>query len=112
LDFSFSTASPKNWSAGLVFTLPELSRMGLVVLLSLWVIAMGAFRLRDAVSFDGGIRANWVLVFLSMLAIVAGSEGLLAPDDAVLGVLINVWIFPILNGITLITAAARDDPAT
>lgn len=90
----------------LIFTRPGLSQIGLVVLLSLWVIAMGAFRLRDAFTFDGGIRANWVLVFLSMLAIVAGCEGLLAPNEAVVGVLINVWIFPILNGITLITTAA------
>ncbi len=34
-------------AAGLIFTQPELSQIGLVVLLSVWVIAMGAFRLRE-----------------------------------------------------------------
>ena len=88
---------------------PDLTRSTVLTLLAVWVVVMGALRLRDAIKFDGGVRVNALLAVLALLAITAGAGAIVAPDDHINVVMINVWIFTILRGVTLV---ASKRPAT
>ena len=90
---------------------PDLTRSAVLTLLAVWVVVMGALRLRDAIEFDGGVRVDALLAVLALLAITAGAGAIVAPDDRINVVMINVWIFTILRGVTLI-ASRRPATAT
>jgi uncharacterized membrane protein HdeD (DUF308 family) len=86
----------------------DLSRTTLLSILAVWVVTMAAFRLRDAVEIDDHrIKVHWLLAALALVAITAGAAGIAAPNDHVVPILINVWIFPIINGVSLIARSHR-----
>jgi uncharacterized membrane protein HdeD (DUF308 family) len=90
---------------------PDLTRRAALTVLAVWVVVMGALRLRDAFDFDGGVHVNGLLAVLALLAITAGAGAILAPDDSARVVIINVWIFTILRGVTLIASRHQAAPA-
>jgi uncharacterized membrane protein HdeD (DUF308 family) len=96
----------------IAFTLirPDLTHVAALTLLAVWVVAMGALRLRDAIDLDGGVRVNVLLAVLALLAIVAGAGALVSPNDHLDVVVLNVWIFTILRGVTLL-APPRQQPS-
>ena len=96
---------------GFALARPDVTRHGALTLLAVWVVVMGAFRLRDAIDLDGGVHVNVVLAVLALLAIVAGAGAILAPDDNLAVITINVWIFTILRGVILV-ASTRTRRAT
>jgi uncharacterized membrane protein HdeD (DUF308 family) len=73
-----------------------------LTLLAVWVVIMGALRVRDAMDFRQGLHVNVPLVVLALLAIVAGVQGMTAPTDNITVVTLNVWIFTIIRGAMLI----------
>jgi len=89
---------------------PDLTHVAALTLLAVWVVAMGALRLRDAIDLDGGVRVNVLLAVLALLAIVAGAGALVSPNDHLDVVVLNVWIFTILRGVTLL-APPRQQPS-
>jgi len=90
----------------------DFTRTAALTLLAVWVVVMGALRVRDAITFgEHGVHVNVVLVALAMLAITAGASAIVAPDDHLQVVIINVWIFTILRGVMLIVAARHQEPA-
>jgi uncharacterized membrane protein HdeD (DUF308 family) len=86
----------------------DLSRTTLLSILAVWVVTMAAFRLRDAIEIDDHrIKVHWLLAALALVAITAGAAGIAGPNDHVVPILINVWIFPIINGVSLIARSHR-----
>jgi hypothetical protein len=86
----------------------DFTRTSALRLLAVWVVVMGALRVRDAIHVSGGhVHVNLLLVVLAMLAIGAGLPAIVAPNDHLQVVMINVWIFTLLRGVTLI-AGHRD----
>jgi uncharacterized membrane protein HdeD (DUF308 family) len=83
----------------------DVTRSTALTLLAVWVVVMGALRLRDAFEFNGGVHVNVLLAVLAMLAITAGVEAMASPDDHVSIVMINVWIFTILRGVMLLASS-------
>jgi uncharacterized membrane protein HdeD (DUF308 family) len=81
---------------------PDLGRAALLSVLAVWVVVMGTLRLRAALRFDDRISVRWVPALLALLAIVAGSTALITPDRGLIGVMINIAVFPVLNGVALI----------
>jgi uncharacterized membrane protein HdeD (DUF308 family) len=90
---------------------PDFTRSAVLTLLAVWVVVMGALRLRDAIDFDHGVHVNVLLAVLALLAIIAGAGAIAAPNDNLETIMINVWIFTILRGVTLI-ASKRNVPST
>src|SRR5690348_16476380 len=82
----------------------DLTRSAVLTLLAVWVVVMGAMRLRDAISFDDGVHVNGLLAALALLAIIAGAGAIVAPNENLEVVMINVWIFTILRGVILIVS--------
>jgi uncharacterized membrane protein HdeD (DUF308 family) len=80
------------------------TRSAVLTLLAVWVVIMGAMRLRDAISFDDGVHVNGLLAALALLAIIAGAGAIVAPNENLEVVIVNVWIFTILRGVTLIAS--------
>jgi len=83
---------------------PDVTRSAVLTLLAVWVVVMGAMRLRDAISSGDGIHVNGLLAVLALLAIIAGAGAIVAPNNNLEVVMINVWIFTILRGVTLIAS--------
>jgi uncharacterized membrane protein HdeD (DUF308 family) len=81
---------------------PDLGRAALLAVLAVWVIVMGTLRLRAALRFADRVSVRWVPALLALLAVVAGATALLTPDRGLTGVMINIAVFPILNGVALI----------
>jgi uncharacterized membrane protein HdeD (DUF308 family) len=89
------------------FLVPALSWSALLYVLAIWVIVMGALRLRAALTFAETIRIQWFGAVTALLAIVAGSRVLIVPDAELSSVTINLAIFSIINGVSVIGAASR-----
>jgi len=86
----------------------DFTRTTALRLLAVWVVVMGALRLRDAIHVSAHrVRANVLLAVLAMLAITAGAPAIVAPHDHLEVVMINVWIFTILRGVTLVAGHPR-----
>ena len=81
---------------------PDLGRAALLTVLAVWVVVMGTLRLRAALLFADRVSVRWVPALLALLAIVAGSTALVTPDRGLTGVMINIAVFPILNGVALV----------
>jgi len=81
---------------------PDLGRAALLSVLAVWVVVMGTLRLRAALRFEDRVSVRWVPALLALLAIVAGSTAFITPDRGLTGVMINIAVFPILNGVALI----------
>lgn len=88
---------------------PAITATAMLYLLAVWVIVMAAFRLHNAVQITDRVRIAWVPAILSIMSIVAGAAALTYPIRDVQPVLINIGIFPILHGISLI--ASSREPA-
>jgi uncharacterized membrane protein HdeD (DUF308 family) len=78
---------------------PDASRMALLYALAIWVVVMGALRLRAAIDFGDRVTVRWVAATLALLAITAGCTVLIDPGQDRLGLMINIAVFPILNGV-------------
>jgi uncharacterized membrane protein HdeD (DUF308 family) len=81
---------------------PDLTRGAVLELLAVWVVVMAVLRLRDAIDLRDGVHVNALLAVLALLAIAGGVSALVAPDDNLTVIMINVWIFTILRGVTLV----------
>jgi uncharacterized membrane protein HdeD (DUF308 family) len=81
---------------------PDLGRAALLTVLAVWVVVMGTLRLRAALRFADRVTVRWVPALLSLLAVVAGATALVTPDRGLTGVMVNIAVFPILNGVALI----------
>jgi uncharacterized membrane protein HdeD (DUF308 family) len=85
----------------------DFTRDAAIRLLAVWVVVMGAFRLREAIDVRHASRTKWVLAVLALLAIVGGASAINAPDDYLDSVMINVWIFPILYGVSMLASTRQ-----
>jgi uncharacterized membrane protein HdeD (DUF308 family) len=94
-----------------VIAYPEATRSVALTLLAVWVVIMGALRVRDAMDFRQGLHVNVPLVALAVLAIVAGVQGMTAPTDNITVVTLNVWIFTIIRGAMLLAHRHDSEPA-
>jgi uncharacterized membrane protein HdeD (DUF308 family) len=89
---------------------PDVTNSAALTLLALWIVLMGALRVRDAVDFAGGIHVNVLVVLLALPAVYAGVNALAAPEDNLAIITLNVWIFTILHGVMLIAHGRRTTP--
>ena len=81
----------------------DFTRTSALRLLAVWVVVMGALRVRDAIHVSAGrVHVNLLLVILAILAIGAGLPAIIAPHKHLQVVMINVWIFTLLRGVMLI----------
>jgi uncharacterized membrane protein HdeD (DUF308 family) len=89
------------------FVQPDVSRTAALYLLALWVIVMGALRLRAALNFGTTVTIRWLPAILSLLAVVPACIVLVTPDRGLKSVMLNIGIFAILHGAALIVSDAR-----
>jgi uncharacterized membrane protein HdeD (DUF308 family) len=87
---------------------PDLSRLGLLYALAIWVVVMGALRLCAAIDFGDRVTVRWVAAILALLAITAGCTVLIDPGQGRLGLMVNIAVFPVLNGLALIAGRRAD----
>ena len=92
-------------AGGFALAQPGASRLALLYVLALWVVVMGALRLRAAIEITDRFNVRWTAAILAVLAITAGSTVLVDPGLGHLGLMINIAVFPILNGVTQIAAS-------
>jgi len=96
-------------AAAFAFVYPDPSRTALMYVLAVWVVVMGALRLRDTITVGTTVAVRWVPAALAMLSIIAGCTVFVTPERGLLGLMINVAIFPILNGVTMISHARHEN---
>jgi uncharacterized membrane protein HdeD (DUF308 family) len=84
---------------------PEHSRAALVWVLAVWVVVMGAFRLRAAVDVGESVTVRWTPAVPALLGVVAGCTVLVHPDHGLPSLMVNIAVFPVLHGVAVIAAA-------
>jgi uncharacterized membrane protein HdeD (DUF308 family) len=86
-------------TAACVAIWPDTTGLALLHVLALWVVVMGALRLRAALEFGAAVRIRWVPALLALLAIVAGCTVFIAPKRSATGLVVNLAVFAVLNGL-------------
>jgi uncharacterized membrane protein HdeD (DUF308 family) len=94
----------------------EISAAALLYVMAVWVIATALFRIRHTLGSRHGLLVKGLLAFLDLTAVAAGVAGLIAPGAAADSVLVNIALFQIINGVSIVghglRATARTKPAT
>ena len=94
-------------TAACVVTWPDVTGLALRYVLALWVVVMGALRLRAALESGDAVRVRWVPALLALPAIVAGCTVVIAPERGQLGLAIDLAVFATLNGLAPLADGVR-----
>jgi uncharacterized membrane protein HdeD (DUF308 family) len=90
----------------------EISAVALLYVMSVWVIATALFRIRHTFGPRHGLLVKGLLVFLDLTAVAAGMAGLIAPGAGADSVLVNIAIFQIINGLSIVGHGLRPTATT
>jgi uncharacterized membrane protein HdeD (DUF308 family) len=88
----------------------DVSATVLVYVIAVWVIVMAMFRVRSAVNSHKTSLLKALLVLLALPSISAGVGALLSPGPGAPSVLIDIAIFQIISGLTIVGVALRAAP--
>ncbi|MCV2491792.1 DUF308 domain-containing protein [Geodermatophilus sp. YIM 151500] len=94
-------------TAACVVIWPDVTARALLHVLAVWVVVMGALRLRAALEFGHAVRIRWVPALLALLGIVAGCTVFVAPERSPTGLVVNLAVFAVLNGLAEIAEGVR-----
>jgi uncharacterized membrane protein HdeD (DUF308 family) len=101
-------------AAAVILAWRDVSAIALLYVMALWVITMALFRIRHGIDSRNGLLVKGLLLFLDLTAVAAGVAALIAPGEGATSVLINIAIFQIINGLSIVgrgmrAAAAKPD---
>jgi uncharacterized membrane protein HdeD (DUF308 family) len=93
--------------AAAVIAWRDVSATILVYVIAVWVVVMALLRIRSAVSSHKAHLLKAVLVLLAVPSVAGAVTAVLSPGDGASSVLIDIAVFQIINGLTIIGFALR-----
>jgi uncharacterized membrane protein HdeD (DUF308 family) len=85
----------------------DVSAVVLVYVIAVWVIVMALFRVRGAVTSHRTNVLKAVLVLLALPSVGSGVTAVLSPGDGAPSVLMDIAVFQVINGLTIVGFALR-----
>jgi uncharacterized membrane protein HdeD (DUF308 family) len=89
----------------------DVSATILVYVIAVWVVVMALLRIRSAVSSHKAHLLKAVLVLLAMPSVGGAVNAALSPGEGASSVLVDIAVFQIINGLTIVGLALRASPS-